>query len=632
MARVALACCLALTLAACSSMRVVPTDPVESYLEGDHSTLGGDELSDASRQYLEQQDLMAAFEEDKLARVLRSLVAILDRDRERMPAFVLAELCYAEALEREEIAEQAVYVASCMLYAYTYLFEERLGAPPSPYAPNFRRACELYNRALGILVDYTNRGVKSEGGAYTLPLIDGRSVKTSNGTAELLWDPNSYDNFFVSHNFKVVELGAINRSYGLGAPCLALRAPSEDSVEGRYLAQTKQAYACTVFMRFNGSALGPSDGSSELAAVLELYDPLKTRSVAINGREVPLEADLTTPLAYTFENAPRPDELSSLLDAEALEAQEGLYMLQPYQRDKIPLVFVHGLLSTQITWLKMMNGVLGDQRIRERYQIWFFFYPTANPIMHNAAVLRDSLLKVRETFDPERADPEFEQMVLVGHSMGGVLSRFMIQSSGDTMWEAISDEPFDSVELPEDQAKVIRRNLFFEPVPHIKRVVFLAAPHRGSSLADGILGSIANLLASIPKRTIDTAKTLESLVRRDSEAEAFLRNPPSGVNSLSPSNPFNKVGVDLPFAERVTYHSIMGNTEAAGEAGGSDGVVPYDSSHLDGAASELVVKSGHSAHVHPKAILEVRRILKLHLDERDKDLAASKKAEESPGG
>jgi hypothetical protein len=57
----------------------------------------------------------------------------------------------------------------------------------------------------------------------------------------------------------------------------------------------------------------------------------------------------------------------------------------------------------------MINGVLGDSSLRSRYQTWFFFYPTGNPILLSASVLRESLLQVRRAFDPKKKDAAFDE-------------------------------------------------------------------------------------------------------------------------------------------------------------------------------------------------------------------------------
>ena len=70
----------------------------------------------------------------------------------------------------------------------------------------------------------------------------------------------------------------------------------------------------------------------------------------------------------------------------------------------------------------------------------------------------------------------------------------------------------------------------------------------------------------------------------------------------------------LTMTPDVPYHSVIGNKEAADTPGGTDGVVAYESSHLAGATSEKIIESGHSVMSHPQTIIEIRRILSLHLE------------------
>ena len=69
----------------------------------------------------------------------------------------------------------------------------------------------------------------------------------------------------------------------------------------------------------------------------------------------------------------------------------------------------------------------------------------------------------------------------------------------------------------------------------------------------------------------------------------------------------------LPITPGIPYHSIMGDRGRGDTPNSSDGIVPYWSSHLDGAKSELIVNSDHGAQYNPQAIQEVGRILKLNL-------------------
>ena len=60
---------------------------------------------------------------------------------------------------------------------------------------------------------------------------------------------------------------------------------------------------------------------------------------------------------------------------------------------------------------------------------------------------------------------------------------------------------------------------------------------------------------------------------------------------------------------------MIGDETAADRVDGSDGVVDYWSSHLDGVESEKIVQSGHSVQQSIEGIAEIRRILRLHVEQ-----------------
>src|SRR5947208_15899225 len=97
------------------------------------------------------------------------------------------------------------------------------------------------------------------------------------------------------------------------------------------------------------------------------------------------------------------------------EKKTGLYFLQPYDPDRIPGVFVHGLISTPFDWGQTINGLLADPELRKRYQFWVFAYPTGNPVLYSPLRLREELAKVDKRYRAHRDD------LLVGQSMGGLV-------------------------------------------------------------------------------------------------------------------------------------------------------------------------------------------------------------------
>src|SRR5262249_1815929 len=160
----------------------------------------------------------------------------------------------------------------------------------------------------------------------------------------------------------------------------------------------------------------------------------------------------------------------------------GIYLIDPYEHGKIPVVFVHGLMSSPEAWDNAVNDLRGDPELRKRYQFWLFFYSTGNPILASAARFRKSLDDLRTQFDPERKDPARDRMVLIGHSMGGLLSRVAISSSGQTLWNTASKVPPEEIEMDPQLKDELLEALFFKPVATVSRVVFISTPHRGSPL------------------------------------------------------------------------------------------------------------------------------------------------------
>ena len=185
------------------------------------------------------------------------------------------------------------------------------------------------------------------------------------------------------------------------------------------------------------------------------------------------------------------------------------------------MVFVHGLMSSPEAWDNAMNDLRGDPELRKRYQFWMFFYSTGNPILASGARFRKSLNDLRAELDPERKDPAFDRMVLIGHSMGGLLSRLAITSSGQTLWNTASRVPPEQIEMDPQLKDLMVQALIFEPVPMVSRVVFVATPHRGSPLGDELVGRLASKMIRVPSDILQIRKTLAQYNGQMNVSEAF---------------------------------------------------------------------------------------------------------------
>ena len=291
-----------------------------------------------------------------------------------------------------------------------------------------------------------------------------------------------------------------------------------------------------------------------------------------------------------------------------------IYLLDPYDPNKMPLLMVHGLQSTPVAFATLVNALRSDPDIRAKYQIWQFYYASGTAVLANADTLRDSLAQTMHMLNPKDRDPATKRIVVLGHSMGGVISRTLVSSRESWVWASVFRVP--PVRLKGD-AEAIRESvhvLYFRRNPRVVRIIFMAAPHRGSPMADSFLGRLGNSLTRLPRLP---ERGLSQLARMNPnamtpEAATFYKEGRfSAVRTLSPRSTALIAVSQLPI--EVPYHSVIGQKHKGPKEQGSDGVVPYWSSHLAGAQSELIVHSGHEVIDNSDAMREVIRILHLEL-------------------
>jgi hypothetical protein len=291
-------------------------------------------------------------------------------------------------------------------------------------------------------------------------------------------------------------------------------------------------------------------------------------------------------------------------------------MLEAFDPRKIPVVLVHGLWSSPETWTEMLNDLRSLPEIRNRYQFWAYAYPTGQPFWYSATQMREDLQTVRKTVDADRRWPALNEMVLVGHSMGGLVSRMQTMPGGDPYWRMLTDRPFDELKADPETREQVLKTLFFQPNPDIRRVITIGTPHRGSEFVNDYTRWLGRKLIAMPTM-ITQAKTK---ILRDNPD--FFRNTDlftisTSIDSLSPDSPMLPVMLASEKPPWVTYHNIVGVVSERNLLGKitekGDGAVTFESAHLDDVESEIVVEADHiHVHQHPRAILEVRRVLLEH--------------------
>jgi pimeloyl-ACP methyl ester carboxylesterase len=363
----------------------------------------------------------------------------------------------------------------------------------------------------------------------------------------------------------------------------------------------KTYYGVTAVARFEGRR-----------CTIAFEDPLATETTTLNGRTFPLAADFTVPLAVMLaENDPKKMELSRLLRPEKYAETARISRLQPYDPNKTVVLVIHGLMDSPATWAPMLNHLRGDEEIRKNYQFWFYSYPSGYPYPYSASILRHELDGIEKKF------PMRKKMVVIGHSMGGCISRLLITDTSDEkLWVAIAKKRPAECDLSPDSRKLLTDALIFRNRPEVGRVIFIAAPLRGSDMASQWMGRIGSMLVRAPAKLLGASADVMKIVAFQGD-DLRLKRLPNSVDTLAPNNRFVRAIQTIPLTPGIPHNVISGDRGKGGNKDKTspvmaDGIVPYWSSHMDTAESELVVPSSHSAHQNPLAIAEVRRILALH--------------------
>ena len=600
----------ALWLAGCSTpigVEQVPTR--KAYGQVGENVLSTGQPSAATTVILDryQFNKLAAKSPDEAVRELHAkAVATGERDL----LFALAELSFmaGDHFSRSGTApggrDPRDYYLGAAVYAWLFLFGEGSEPPPSAFDRRFREACDFYNYGLGLA--FTENG--NEAGVVRfatawrrLPVgeielqVDGARVGESLAT---------FEQILLADRYRVRGLSVRNREPGIGTPLICVK-PVNPEFGSRSAVPMTALLRCPMTL----AALG----TKEAACALELYPSFDYMKVDIGLARVPLEVDLTTYLAYTL-NQSKLWKLGPMQFREpAKNVRSQLILSQPYEPDRIPVVFVHGTFSSPLTWAEMSNTLTADPVLRRRYQVWQFVYGSGNPLVYSMADLREVLTAKIQQLDPAGTNPLLHQMVVIGHSQGGLLAKSIAIDTGDALWKGFSSKTLDDPSITAEQRAEFQRVLFLKPLPFVRRVVFIATPHRGGYHNKGLVRSLGQRLVSLPGDIVAYSSDLVELTK-GTEAEDFLNGRmPTSVDGMSPDNPALRVMADIPVAPWITAHSIIAVEKSDDPAKRRDGLVTYESAHLDYAQSEFVVDSFHTCLNHPATIEEVRRILHLHL-------------------
>ena len=462
--------------------------------------------------------------------------------------------------------------------------------------PKDESARSIYNFAVARVVQDVDRAdIEPWRHPVTVVTDEARYTLVSPKPVDADHDPSRYD-LFPTDTLKIGGkfFKTCSTVSGVGAPIAVVGRTESPHFRQQY--KLHRIYApITGIVRFSGRK-----------ASLEFMDPLNADRITLNKQTFPLAADFAAPTALLIARE-RPERLglSRVMNPEAYADTAMLTRLQQFDPARTPVIFVHGLQETGASWAPMIDSLRHDPAIREHYQFWYFSYPSGYPLPYAAALFREDLNGI------ERVFPDHKRIVLIGHSMGGMICRLMITDAGDKIWRDFFATPPAQTPLASDTRKLLEEALVFNHRPDVQRVIFISTPHRGSELASNWIGRIGAALVRTPRLFTSIYASTKPLLIADPAARPLNRMPNS-VDTLEPNDRFVEAVNKLPITRGIRYHSIIGDRGRGDTPNSSDGVVPYWSSHLPGAQSELIVNSDHGAQYNPQAIREVERILKTY--------------------
>ena len=546
---------------------------------------------------------------DDFVRMIQHCRSKMATEHRQETLHAISEISYLAA-EASKDNDRALAMELCFdatHYSWMYLTTPTNdGTLVNPNESSHRHATDIYNTSLQELLRLTrDSGDYLLGKSICLPISHRTlSMEIPHPTQWLTTDQLGQFEFVADYELK--NLRNRHTKPGMGVPIMVRRRKTNDPLEAYY--EDGLSFPVTVVARF-----GPP--TDNVTATMELYDPRNSDGFSVSDTFLPLESDISIPLAWFLT-----DPKKSLLDTFAFfrtdKAQEleGLYMVQPFDPNRIPVLMVHGIWSSPVTWMEMFNDLQSDPEVRSKYQFWFYMYPTGQPLTFAAAGLRERLKELRLRCDPHGQNEKLDQMVVVGHSMGGLMSYLMTVDSEDRLWNAMSTIPVEQIQGDEKIRSEIQRVFFFESDRSIDRIVTIASPFNGSGYANVFTRWLGGSLVSLP----NTTSELSQLIFRQNHKSRWDRlfAPKTSLDSLNKDSAILKLVGETSTPPDVKHHNIVGFKNNESIKNGTDGVVKLRSAHREHVNSEITVKAPHSeVHRHPASIAEVRRVLLEHLQE-----------------
>ncbi len=513
-------------------------------------------------------------------------------------------------------------------YSYAYMFKTQRGPEDRIFDNRQVQIRDFYNLAIAKLSSaYSLRHPQKEVGQQ---IKVGQSIYQLDFSNYPLLKDQKIEQLMSSYNLNFSGLRSINRRDGFGSEFVLVLPDANDQQKesNKYILDPlhfsyasgvnpnihKARYLAATFTAEPKSATSVNDILTKPEFVIRAYDPYKYEQIQLAGKNYPLAANFSTPYGlWLAQNNLGKAAYLTLIDRDNRLTMPHLYMLEPYNSNKKVIVLVHGLASSPEAWIRLTNDIMGDKVLRENYQVWQVFYSTNMPITESRfqiyALLKQSFAQVNANASAKN------DAVLIGHSMGGIIARLLV-SDADVTQKALSMMSNRQLNKYKN-VPIVSQRMNIQDIPNFSRAIFLSAPHHGTAYADLWFTRAARKVIKLPGAFLTAVgDTLQSQEHDFSDLakqidQGLIQNGPS---DLSYKSKFMVLTSDIVPRKGLLFHSIMGNNTDSNDPNViTDGVVPYKSAHLDGAVSEKIIKGGHSIQETPEAVLELRRILRLHL-------------------
>jgi len=519
----------------------------------------------------------------------------------------MAARALSAGIEQERVRSATSVDLYFEAVAFSWNFVRRQGAT---LEPAYRTAWNVYHAAL--------RRLMAAGQKFgRLDASRGLQVMTPTGPILL---PINYHGFVwkpIDFNLLNIDTGLVDgklvnhyRCNGLGVPVVIERQHSE--AERFHLPVTP--FAATVVLRPSLAAMAGQAsplGAPDSHGSVEFYDPLRIAKVRVNRRDVELASDMSAPFEAMIRRRSY-NAWDGLWLPDDPETKGQLFMLEPYQPGKYPIVFIHGFYSSSVIWADLANEIMASKQLRDRFQIWAYRYPTGAPFLESAAVLRRELSATISTFDPDHRDSAMSNMMLVGHGMGGLIAKLQVTSSGDTIWRAVANRPIGQLRTSDAQRQRLFDLFYFEPLPFVSRVAFMGTPHDGAMTAGNAIGQTASHCIQM-----STQQIIEHRVLMNNNPGVFTpeveRRIPTSIDMLSPSSCLLQSLQGLCPGPELQMHNIIGTGLPSPLQGPADGIVAVDSARHPGVSTERLVHTSHQRlHDDPETFEEIKCVMVRH--------------------